>query len=111
MISDHRNDARVSVFSGGDLYRRPDGDKIGRAIIKDVSATGLRVETLESLPEGEQIFIDFQVGSGPIFTRVPVRVERVQTHAGSFLAGLSFQREDVRDRIRQALAKLFESGT
>ena len=107
MISENRGSARVSLFTGGDVYRRPDGDKIGRAIIKDVSATGLRVETLEALAAGEQVYVDFQVGSH-VFSRVPVRVERAHVHAGSFLSGLSFQREDVRHRIRQALAKLFE---
>jgi hypothetical protein len=108
MISDNRSHPRVGIFSGGELYRRPDGERIGRALIKDVSATGLRVETLETLVPGEQVFLDFQVAGGPVFNRVATRVERVQSHAGSFLAGLSFQREDVRHRIRQVLAKLFE---
>ncbi len=110
MISDNRGNARVSIFSGGDLYRAPDGEKIGRAILKDVSATGLRVETLEPLTPGEQVFIDFQMAGGPVFSRVAARVERVQAHAGSFHAGLSFQREDVRHRVREALSKLFETG-
>jgi hypothetical protein len=51
------------------------------------------------------VFIDFQMGDR-VFQRVPVRVERVQPHAGSFLSGLSFQREDVRSRIQGALKDL-----
>lgn len=105
MISDHRKNARVSFFSGGDIYRQPDGERVGRILIKDVSATGLRVETLETLKQGEQVFIDFQIRE-TIFKRVPVRVERIQTHAGSFLSGLSFQREDVRSKVQEALRSI-----
>jgi hypothetical protein len=108
MITDHRGEARVSVFSGGDLYRKSDGDRIGRALVKDVSGTGLRVETLESLSVGDEVFVDFQVGKGGLFLRVPVKVERVRTHAGSFLAGLSFRTEEDRAAVRRALAKLFD---
>jgi hypothetical protein len=107
MISDNRRQARVSMFTGGDVYRRPDGERLCRAIIKDVSAGGMQVETLEALQAGEQVFIDFQVPGGAVFSRVAVRVERAQAFAGSFLAGLSFQREDVRTKVREALAKLF----
>lgn len=110
MITDHRGDVRVSIFSGGDLYRRSDGDRIGRALIKDVSATGLRVETLEALSLGEKVFIDFQIGKEAVFMRVPVKVERVRSYAGSFLAGISFQQEEDRLQVRRALAKLFEPG-
>ena len=110
MISDNRRQARVSVFTGGDLYRQPDGPKVCRAILKDVSVGGLQVEMLESLHAGEQVFIDFQIPGSPVFSRVAVRVERIQPFAGSFLAGLSFQREDVRSRVREALKKFVESG-
>lgn len=105
MISDHRKNARVSFFSGGDLYRTLDGERVGRILIKDVSATGLRVETLESLKPGEQVFVDFHI-RGVLFDRVPVRVERVQAHAGSFLSGLSFQREDIRTKVQEALRSM-----
>lgn len=110
MIPEHRDNARVSVFSGGDLFRRPDGDRIGHAVLRDVSVSGVRVETLEPLTAGEQVYIDFQVGRTHVFSRVPVRVERVQSQGASYLAGLSFQREDVRHRVRQALARLFEGN-
>ena len=109
MISDHRTEARVSVFIGGDLYREPGGERFARVLLKDVSATGLKVETLEPLTSGERVFIDFQVGQN-VFVQVPVRVERVQPHAGSYLSGLSFQDEDIRQDVRQSLAKLFESA-
>ena len=106
MISDHRSDARVSVFIGGDLYRERGSDRFARVLVKDVSATGLKVETLEPLTSGLKVFIDFQVGEN-VFVQVPVRVERVQSHAGSYQSGLSFQDEDVRQDVRKALAKLF----
>ena len=107
MITDHRGDVRVSVFSGGDLYRKADGERIGRALVKDVSGTGLKVETLESLSVGETAFIDFQIGKTAVFMRVPVRVERIRSHAGSFLAGMSFLQEEDRAQVRKALSKLF----
>jgi hypothetical protein len=109
MMPDQRGNPRVSIFTGGDLYRTPDGERVGRALLIDVSVTGIKVETLEPLEVGEQVFIDFQM-KDHIFSRVPVRVERVQSHPGSYLSGLSFQREDVRHRVRQALMKLFEDG-
>ena len=103
MISDNREHSRVSVFFGGDVYRRPDGERVGRAILKDVSVTGLRVETLESLSPGEQVFVDFQMGPSHIFRRVPVRVERVTAMSGLLAVqlrghGLPDERDGVLER-------------
>jgi hypothetical protein len=108
MITELRGDARVSVFSGGDLYRKADGDRIGHALVKDVSATGLKVETLDCLNVGERIFVDFRIGKRAMFMRMPVRVERIQSHAGSYHSGLRFQNEEDRMQVRQALAALFD---
>jgi hypothetical protein len=56
MISDQRAHNRVSFFVGGDIYREAEGEKVGRVIIRDISFSGLRIETLEPWEPGEVRF-------------------------------------------------------
>lgn len=111
MISDSRTHNRVSFFMGGDLYRDPNGHKAGRAVIHDISFSGLRLETLEPLQAGENVFVDFTVCGRFRFNKVPVSVARTQRQGGSYLSGLRFQRGEDRRKIRQALAFAIESST
>ena len=111
MISDQRAHHRVSFFLGADVYKDPAGQKTGRAIIRDISFSGVRIETLEALEQGENVYLDFEIAGKFPFRRVPALVTRTYHHAGSYLAGLSFQRGEDRRHIRQALTYMIESST
>jgi hypothetical protein len=110
MISDQRTSHRVSFFMGADVYRSPQGQKVGRAVVRDLSVSGMRLETLDALKQGETIFVDFNVAGKFDFQKTPATVTRVYRHSGSFLAGLTLQRGDDRRRMRQALAFVVESS-
>jgi hypothetical protein len=111
MISDQRSHYRVSFFLGGDIYKTVDGERIGRAIIRDVSFSGMRIETLEPLEQGETVYLDFEVGGRFRFPKVPLMVARLYRHTGSYLIGLTFQRGEDKRRVRQALAFMIESSS
>ncbi len=110
MISEQRTHHRVSFFLGGDIFKDPNADKVGRVIIRDISFSGIRIETLESFEPGETVFLDFDVCGRFSFHRVPAMVARTNRHAGSYLTGLSFRRGEDRRRIRQALAFMIENS-
>lgn len=95
---------------GGDVYKTATGDRVGRAIIRDASAAGLRIETLLPFEEGETLFLDFTVAGRYQFQRIPALVMRVYRHTGSYLLGLAFQEGHDRRRMRQALTYVMESA-
>ena len=103
MITDQRSHYRVSFFMGGDLYKVGNSLKFGRAVIRDISTSGMRVETLEPLEQGEMVYVDFEIGGRFQFEKVPATVARLYPHTGSFLLGLSFQRGEDRRHVREAL--------
>jgi hypothetical protein len=110
MISDQRAHSRVSFFVGGDIYRAAEGDKIGRVIIRDISFSGLRIETLEPWEPGETVFLDFAIAGRFEFRRVPVVVARSDGNQGSYVTGLNFRQGEDRRRVRHALTYTIENS-
>ncbi len=110
MISDQRAHNRVSFFVGGDIYRQAEGQKVGRAIIRDISFSGLRIETLESWEPGEVVYLDFAIAGRFEFRRVPVVVARREGNMGSFVTGLNFRQGEDRRRVRHALTYAIENS-
>ena len=110
MISDQRAHNRVSFFVGGDIYRQAEGQKVGRAIIRDISFSGLRIETLESWEPGEVVYLDFAIAGRFEFRRVPVVVARSERNMGSFVTGLNFRQGEDRRRVRHALTYAIENS-
>jgi hypothetical protein len=104
MISDKRLQHRVSFFLGGDFYDSPKGERVGRAIVRDVSASGIRLEALVEVEIGKTIYLDFAITEKFPFQRVPVTILRAYRHTGTFLLGGSFQAGSDRRRVRQALS-------
>jgi hypothetical protein len=109
MISDQRNHNRVSFFVGGDIYPSVDGDKLGRVIIRDISYSGLCIETLEPLESGQTAYLDFEIAGRFVFRRVPVTVARSEKNSGSYVTGLNFHRGEDRRKVRHALTFTIES--
>jgi hypothetical protein len=110
MISDQRAHNRVSFFVGGDIYREAEGEKVGRVIIRDISFSGLRIETLEPWKPGDTVFLDFAIAGRFEFRRVPVVVARSDNNQGSFVTGLNFRQGEDRRRVRHALTYTIESS-
>jgi hypothetical protein len=108
MITDQRYNPRVSFFMGGDIYKNPRGEKIGRTIIRDLSLSGMRIETLDGLDLNQTVYVDFEVAGKFRFEKVPARVTRIFRHSGVFLAGLCFLDGHDKRRIRQALCFVLE---
>jgi hypothetical protein len=111
MILDQRTNNRVSFFVGGDLYRDAEGEKLGRVVIRDISYSGLCIETLEPLEAGQTAYLDFEIAGRFSFRRVPVMVARTHPGAGSYVTGLNFHRGEDRRKIRHALAYTIESSS
>lgn len=110
MILDQRSHHRVSFFMGGDIYKSADGDRVGRAVIRDASVSGLRIETLLPYEEGATLYLDFMVAGRFQFQKIPALVMRVYRHTGSYLLGLVFQEGHDRRRMRQALTFVMENA-
>ncbi|MBL0059371.1 MAG: PilZ domain-containing protein [Elusimicrobia bacterium] len=110
MITDQRAHNRVSFFFGGDIYKDADGEKVGRVIIRDISFSGLRIETLEPWEPGQTVFLDFDIAGRFEFRRVPVVVARSDGNQGSFVTGLNFRQGEDRRRVRHALTYAIESS-
>ena len=110
MITDQRRDHRVSFFLGGDVYDSPDGSRAGRAVVRDVSVSGLRIEVLAPVEEGRTLYLDFTVAGKFHFQKIPVQVKRLYRHSGSYLLGLAFREAHDRRRAREALAYVIEKG-
>ncbi|MBI4396731.1 MAG: PilZ domain-containing protein, partial [Elusimicrobia bacterium] len=87
------------------------GERVGRAVIRDISYSGMRIETLEALEQGETIFLDFDIAGRFVFQKVPMLITRVYRHSGSLLLGLTFQKGYDRRHIRHALTYVVESST
>ncbi len=110
MISDQRAHNRVSFFVGGDIYRQPEGEKLGRVVIRDISYSGLCIETLEPWEPGDIAYLDFAIAGRFEFRRIPVIVARSHNQQGSFVTGLNFRQGEDRRRVRHALAFTIESS-
>jgi hypothetical protein len=110
MILDQRTSHRVSFFMGGDVYKTADGDRVGRAVVRDASVSGLRIESLVPFQEGETLHLDFTIAGRYQFQRVPALVMRVYRHTGSYLLGLALKEGHDRRRMRQALTFVIESA-
>lgn len=111
MISDQRTNNRVSFFIKGDLYRDPQGlHRVGRVIIRDVSYSGLCVESLEILNPGDDFFLDFEIAGRFFFRRAPVTVTRAQKNQSVCLTGLSLRLGEDRRRIKTALTYAIENS-
>lgn len=110
MISDQRSHNRVSFFVAGDIFRHPEGEKIGRVIIRDISFGGLSIETLESWEPGETAYLDFDIAGRFSFRKIPLTVARTARNGGSYVTGLNFHHGEDRRKIRHALAFTIESS-
>jgi|GEM_PF-2518808 len=110
MISDQRAHNRVSFFVGGDIYRNPEGEKVGRVIIRDISYSGLSIETLESWEPGELVWVDFVIAARFEFRRIPAIVARSHNVQGSYITGLNFRQGEDRRRVRHALSFAIENS-
>jgi hypothetical protein len=110
MITDQRYHPRVSFFMGGDIYKNQGGEKIGHTVIRDLSLSGMRVETLECLEVTQTVYVDFSVAGKFAFQRVPARVTRIYRNVGSYMAGLTFIDGHFKRKIHQALNFVLEDG-
>jgi len=110
MISDQRYSPRVSFFMGGDIYVNPNGEKLGRTIIRDLSLSGMRIETLDGLDVNQTIYIDFEVAGKFAFRKVAARVTRLYRHTNCYLAGVTFLDSHEKRRIRHALTFVLEDN-
>lgn len=110
MITDQRYNPRLSIFMGGDIYKNPHGDKLGRTIIRDISVSGMRIETLDGLAAHETVYVDFDVAGKFQFAKVPARVTRIFRHMDVFLAGLCFLDGHDKRRVHQALSYVLEDS-
>jgi hypothetical protein len=106
VIRDQRRDHRVAFFLGADLYLRPDGEKAGRAVVRDLSVSGMRLEALAPVSEGKVLYVDFELAGRYKFQKVPAEVRRVYQHRNGFILGLVFQEPHDRRRLREALSSV-----
>lgn len=109
MINDQRSNPRVSLFISGTLYRGPSGEKPGRIVIRDLSAAGIRIESLYTLNKDQILYLDFEIAGRFSFVKVPVKVSRIYRHTGSYLSGLKFMKDEDHVRIQEALVYLIEN--
>lgn len=110
MLTDQRTHYRVLCYVPCDVFESPEGEKKSRVIVKDVSFSGLCVESLEAFEPGETIYVDFSLAGRYVFNRVPVMVSRSNQHGGRHYCGLNFRRGEDRRKVRQALVYLMESA-
>ncbi|HRY30042.1 MAG TPA: PilZ domain-containing protein [Elusimicrobiota bacterium] len=110
MISDQRHHHRVSFFVGAGVSSNLEGSDSVRAVIRDISVSGLRIETLAKFEEGRTVYLDFNVAGRFQFTKMPAVVKRVYRHGGGFLLGLMMQDGTDRRRVRQALTYVMENA-
>ncbi|MGQ0644152.1 MAG: PilZ domain-containing protein [Elusimicrobiota bacterium] len=110
MLTDQRYHPRVSVFFGGSLYKSPQGEKIGRAIIRDMSQSGMRIESIDPLEKDQTVYVDFEVAGRFDFKKVPALVTRSFKRQSGYLVGLTFLDGHHKRRVRQALSFVLDDG-
>lgn len=103
MILDQRYCPRVSLFLDGELFKDPDGVRISRVVIRDLSSSGMRIEALDGLDLDETVYVDFSVAGRFDFKRIPARVTRIYPSASCNLVGLTFLNGHNKRKIHQAL--------
>jgi hypothetical protein len=109
MISDLRAHYRLSVRVPGNLYADLQAERSARVIVRELSCSGLGIETLENLEPGQDAVVQFEVGGRYVFARAPVVVLRHFRRPGGAVTALGFRQGEDRRRARQALMYLIEN--